>query len=186
MLTSELDSIDWKILAVLQDNSRIANVDLADQVNLSPSPCLVRVRNLERRGFINRYVTLLSPAAIGLGVNVFVQVRLEKQVDAGLSKFEAAVVARSEVLECYLMTGTSDYLLRIVVPDLQAFQALVTEVLAKIPGVGSIQSSIALKQVKYSTSLPLPGSAGSPVFRNTNPDRSDPPCGPNRLLARRR
>ena len=156
MTTLKLDSIDWKILAELQENSRIANVDLATRVNLSPSPCLARVKALERKGFIRRYVTLLSPAAVGLGVTVFVQIRLERQVEAGLTKFEAAVKTRPEVLECYLMTGTSDYLLRIMVPDLQAFQALVTEVLAKIPGVGSIQSSIALKQVKYSTSLPLP------------------------------
>jgi DNA-binding Lrp family transcriptional regulator len=153
----ELDSIDWKILAVLQENSRISNVDLASRVNLSPSPCLARVKNLEKKGFIKRYVALLCPETIGLGVSVFVQVRLEKQIQADLRKFEAAVTARPEILECYLMTGTSDYLLRIVVPDLPAFQTLVTEVLAKIPGVGSIQSSIALKQVKYSTSLPLSG-----------------------------
>jgi Lrp/AsnC family leucine-responsive transcriptional regulator len=158
MRTSELDSIDWKILAELQANSRIANVDLAGRVNLSPSPCLTRVRLLERGGFINRYVTLLNPSAVGLGVDIFVQIRLERQVTAGLNTFERAVVARPEVMECYLMTGTSDYLLRIVVSDLQDFQRLVTEVLAKIPGVGNIQSSIALKRVKYSTALPLPGN----------------------------
>jgi len=152
----ELDSIDWKILAELQDNARIANVDLAEKVNLSPSPCLARVKRLERAGLITRYVTLLNAAAIGLGVNVFVQVRLERQVESSLIAFEAAVKARPEVMECYHMTGTSDYLLRVAVPDLAEFQRFVTEVVAKMPGVGNIQSSFALKQVKYKTSLPLP------------------------------
>ena len=152
----DLDSIDWKILSVLQDNARIPNVDLADRVNLSPSPCLARVRTLEREGFIKRYVTLLKSEAVGLGVSVFVQVRLERQVEASLNTFEKAVTARPEVMECYLMTGASDYLLRVVVSDLQEFQIFVTD-LSKIPGVGNIQSSVALKQVKYKTALPLPG-----------------------------
>lgn len=154
----ELDSIDWKILAELQDNARIANVGLAEKVNLSPSPCLARVKRLERDGLINRYVTLLNAAAIGLGVNVFVQVRLEKQVESSLIAFEKAMKARPEVMECYLMTGTSDYLLRVAVSDLEEFQHFVTQIVAKIPGVGNIQSSFALKQVKYKTSLPLPAS----------------------------
>lgn len=159
--SSDLDSIDWKILAALQGNARIANVELAEQVSLSPSPCLARVKALERAGFISRYVTLLNPAAVGLGVNVFVQVRLERQVEATLNTFERAVAKRPEVMECYLMTGTSDYVLRVVVSDLQEFQRFVTDVVAKIPGVGNIQSSIALKQVKYSTALPLPGHESS-------------------------
>ena len=156
MHSSRLDAIDWKILAELQGNARITNVDLADRVNLSPSPCLARVKALEREGVISRYVALLSPAAVDLGVSVFVQVRLERQVDAALRTFEKAVAERREVMECYLMTGTSDYLLRVVVSDLQEFQRFVTDFVAKIPGVGNIQSSVALKQVKYSTALPLP------------------------------
>lgn len=156
MRSTELDSIDWKILAALQDHARIANVDLAEEVNLSPSPCLARVKALERGGFIRRYVTLLDPGRVGLGVIMFVQVRLERQVEPSLNVFETAVAARPEVLECYLMTGTSDYMLRVVVADLQEFERFVTGVLSKIPGVGNIQSSVALKQVKYSTALPLP------------------------------
>jgi Lrp/AsnC family transcriptional regulator, leucine-responsive regulatory protein len=153
-----LDSIDWNILRALQDDARIANVDLAEKVNLSPSPCLARVRALEKGGFISRYVTLLNPAAVGLGVSVFVQVRLERQVEASLNAFERAVEERPEVMECYLMTGTSDYLLRVVVSDLEEYQTFVLA-LSKIPGVGNIQSSFALKQVKYKTALPLAGSA---------------------------
>ncbi len=151
---ANLDSIDWKILTELQENARLANVDLAERVNLSPSPCLARVRRLERDGFIRRYVTLLDPESVGLGVNVFVQVRLEKQVEASLVAFERAVAKRPEVMECYLMTGNSDYLLRVVVSDLHEFQMFVTAV-SKIPGVGNIQSSVALKQVRYNTALPL-------------------------------
>jgi Lrp/AsnC family transcriptional regulator, leucine-responsive regulatory protein len=156
MRHSDLDSIDWKILAVLQQDARMANVDLCEKVNLSPSPCLARVNALEKTGVIHRYVALLDPAAVGLGVSVFVQVRLEKQVEAALITFENAVAARPEVMECYLMTGTSDYLLRVVVADLQEFQQFVLD-LSKIPSVGNIQSSFALKQVKYKTALPLPG-----------------------------
>lgn len=153
---SRLDSIDWKILAALQENARIANVELADKVNLSPSPCLARVKALEKDGFIRRYVTLLDPGSVGLGVNVFVQVRLEKQIESALNLFEKAVAGRPEIMECYLMTGTADYLLRVVVSDLDAYQKFVTEFVAKIPGVGNIQSSLALKQVKYKTALPIP------------------------------
>lgn len=162
MRASKPDSIDWKILAELQHNARIANVDLAERVNLSPSPCLARVQALEREGFIIRYVTLLDPTAVGLGVTIFVQVRLEKQVEAALKVFEQAVAARPEVMECYLMTGSSDYLLRVVVPNLQEFQRFITDVVAKIPGVSNIQSSIALKQVRYSTALPLPSDEPPP------------------------
>ncbi len=127
------------------------------QVNLSASPCLARVKRLEREGFITRYVAVLDPMLVGLWVSMFVQVRLERQVELSLIAFEKAVVERPEVMECYLMTGTSDYLLRVVVYDLQENERFVTNVLSRIPGVGSIQSSVALKQVKYSTALPLHG-----------------------------
>jgi Lrp/AsnC family leucine-responsive transcriptional regulator len=154
MQIPDLDLIDWKILAQLQDDARISNVELAEKVNLSPSPCLARVRALEHSGYINRYVALLRPEAIGLGVSVFTQVRLERQNEISLKTFEKAVIARPEVMECYLMTGGSDYLLRVVVSDLAEFQRFVIE-LSKISGIGNIQSSIALKQVKYQTALPL-------------------------------
>ena len=155
MSSITIDSIDWQILAELQENARIANVDLADRVHLSPSPCLVRVRRLEREGVISRYVALLDPRAVGRSVSLFLQVRLERQVKGDLSAFEQAVVERPEVMECYLMTGVSDYLLRVVVADLDEFQVFVTNFLSRLPGVGGIQSSVALKQVKYQTALPL-------------------------------
>ncbi len=153
------DSIDWEILKVLQDQARIRNVDLAGKVNLSPSPCLARVRTLEQSGVIKRYVALLDAAALGLGVSVFVWVRLEREIGSNLEVFEQAVTARPEVMECYLMTGTSDYLLRVIVPDVEAYQKFVVGFLSRIPGVGNIQSSFALKQVKYKTALPLAAPA---------------------------
>ena len=155
-ITARLDPIDRKILTALQENARIANVDLAEKINLSPSPCLARVKALEEDGFIRRYVTLLNPQAIGLGVNIFIQVRLEKQIESALIVFEKAIATRPEIMECYLMTGAADYLLRVVVSDLDAYQKFLTEFVAKIPGVGNIQSSVALKQVKYKTALPIP------------------------------
>lgn len=154
MAVFELDSIDLRILSLLQDNARISNVNLAEKVGLSPSPCLTRVKTLEREHVISRYVTLLQPEAVDLSVSVFVQIRLERQIEPSLTAFEKAVSMRSEVMECYLMTGTADYLLRVVVSDLREFQKFVTD-LSKIAGVGNIQSSFALKQVKYKTALPL-------------------------------
>jgi DNA-binding Lrp family transcriptional regulator len=155
MLRTELDATDWKILALLQEDARISNVDLAKAVGLSPSPCLARVRALEEAGFIRRYVSLLDPQRVGLMVSVFIQVTLEKQVESALEVFERAIRDRPEVMECYLMTGESDYLLRVVVPDLQALERFILNFLSRVPGVGNIRSSFALKQVKYQTALPL-------------------------------
>ena len=155
MHSSKLDEIDWKILTKLQENARISNLELADEVHLSPSPCLVRVKALEQAGFIRRYVTLVNPLTVGLGVTVFIQVHLEKQIESAFRSFEAAVINRSEIMECSLTTGTSDYLLRVIVSDLAACHQFVTGFLAQIPGVGNIKSDIALKQVKYKTALPI-------------------------------
>ena len=152
---SALDAIDRKILALLQEDARLANVDLAGKVGLSPSPCLRRVRDLEEAGVIRRYVTLLDPAAIGLPVSVFVSVSLERQVEQALERFEAAILKRPEVMECYLMTGDADYLLRVVTADLSAYELFLIEHLTRVPGVASIKSSFALKQVKYLTALPV-------------------------------
>jgi DNA-binding Lrp family transcriptional regulator len=151
-----LDSTDWKILDLLQADARIANVDLARKVHLSPSPCLARVRALEASGIVTRHVTLLDPKKLGLTVSVLVQVTLEKQIEPALEGFEKAIRERPEVMECYLMTGDADYLLRVVVPDVPAFERFILDFLSRVPGVGNIKSSFALKQVKYQTALPLP------------------------------
>jgi DNA-binding Lrp family transcriptional regulator len=150
-----MDDIDIKILGQLQDRARTTNAELADKVGLSPAPCLRRVRELERRGVIRKYVTLLDPAAVNMRVTVFVQITLDLQVEDRLEKFERAIMRRPEVLECYLMTGDSDYLIRVVLPDVAAYEQFLKQSLTRIEGVAGIKSSFALKQVKYSTVLPL-------------------------------
>lgn len=150
-----LNRIDRHILSRLQANARISNVELANAVGLSPAPCLRRVRALEERGVIKGYASLLDQAAVGLPINVFVRVTLEKQVEQNLDHFEDQISQRTEVMECYLMTGDSDYFLRVVVPDLPAYERFLKRHLTRIRGVANIQSSFALKQVTYRTALPL-------------------------------
>jgi Lrp/AsnC family transcriptional regulator, leucine-responsive regulatory protein len=152
---AELDPIDQRILNELQADGKLTNVELAGRVHLSPSPCLARVRSLEERGVIDRYVALLDPHAVGLNVSVFIQISLEKQTKDALDVFETAIKQRPEVMECYLMSGDSDYLLRVVVEDVQALERLIIDKLTPIPVVANIRSSFALKQVKYATALPL-------------------------------
>ena len=155
MPDTDLDAIDRRILDRLQQDGRVSNVDLANDVGISASPCWRRVRELERRGVISGYVALVDAAAVGLPVSVFVQVTLERQIEAALETFEAAVKERPEVMECYLMTGDADYLLRVVVSDLPTYEAFLKDHLTRIPGIANIKSSFALNQVKYRTSLPL-------------------------------
>jgi DNA-binding Lrp family transcriptional regulator len=154
-----MDDIDRKILDTLQDNARITNVALAESVNLSPAPCLRRVRELEESGVIRSYNTLLDADRLGWPVSVFIEIRLERQVVSDLKVFEESIGSFPEVMECYLMTGASDYLLRVVARDLKSLQSLITDRLASIPNVANIQSSIALKQVKYKTALPTLSAA---------------------------
>ena len=159
MPPTDLDSVDLHILEQLQQNAKLSNVELASRVHLSPSPCLARVRSLEERKIIRRYATLLDPLAVGLSVSVFIQISLEKQARKSLEIFEGAIRQRPEVMECYLMSGDADYLLRVVVPDVQALERFILDKLTPIPGIASIRSSFALKQVKYETALPLPTPA---------------------------
>ncbi len=158
-MMENLDSTDLKILRQLQGDASLTNVELAQAVSLSPSPTLSRVKRLEGEGVISRYVALVDPHALGLKVNVFVRVSLEKQEAAALEKFEQAVSHFDEVMEVYLMTGDEDYLLRIVVPDIQALERFILENLTRIPGIKNIKSSFAPKQVKYKTARPLPQPA---------------------------
>ena len=158
----KLDTTDWQILGLLQDDARMSNVDLARAVGLSPSPCLNRVRALEEAGYISRYVTLLDALRVGLKVSVFIQVTLERQIEPALETFEKAIRERPEVMECYLMTGDADYLLRVVVADIQVLEEFILKFLSRLPGVGNIRSSFALKQVKYQTALPLPSATAAP------------------------
>lgn len=155
MSQTSLTKSDTRILELLQQNARRSNVTLAKSVNLSPSACLRRVRALEEQGYIRRYVTLLDPLRLGLGVSVFMRISLEKKDEASLKRFENAMSRRPEVMECYLMTGDSDYLLRVVVENVAQFERFLMEHVTKIPSIAMIKSSFTLKQVKYTTALPV-------------------------------
>ena len=150
-----LDAVDRKILAQLQTDGRMSLSDLAGKVGLSPSPCLRRVRILEREGVISRYVAVLDQRAVGLPVSVFVSIKLERQKQDALTQFAKAIARWPEVLECYLMTGPRDYWLRVVVPDLAAYERFVKQKLTRLDGIASIESSFALEQVKYTNVLPI-------------------------------
>ena len=152
---AKLDALDVRILEALQGNGKLTNVELAKVVGLSPSPCLSRVRALEERGLISHYVALLDPEALGGLMSVFIQVSLERQAVRQLGVFEEAMAKFPEVMECYLMTGEADYLLRVIVPNLGALQEFIVERLSRIEGVANIRSSFALKQVKYKTAYPI-------------------------------
>lgn len=165
----KLDEIDFAVLRHLQEHARIPNVELADRVGLSPAPCLRRVQALERAGVIRKYVALVNPHAVSQDVTLFVQISLDLQIGGRLETFEKRIMQRPEVLECYLMTGDSDYLLRVVVPDVAAYERFLKEALTQIDGVVGIKSSFALRQVKYSTALPLPGKQ-PPAITASQPD----------------
>ena len=151
-----LDAIDIRILSELQQDGGLSNVELARRVNLSPSPCLMRVRALEKQGVIRQYVALADPQALGLGLNVFISISLKEQSKAALADFESRIAEHDEVMECYLMTGDSDYLIRVAVANMAALERFILDQLTPIPGVEKIRSSFALKQVRYKTALPMP------------------------------
>ncbi|HEX3502782.1 MAG TPA: Lrp/AsnC family transcriptional regulator [Xanthobacteraceae bacterium] len=150
-----MDDIDRRILTVLQEDGRISLADLATRVGLSASPCLRRIRRLEHSGIIARYVAVLDQSKVGLPVSVFVSIKLESQRVEALERFKKAIAKWPEVLECYLMTGPRDYLLRIVAADLEAYERFLKQKLTRIDGVSSIESSFALEQAKYSHVLPI-------------------------------
>lgn len=156
MPIESLDAIDRRILDRLQRDGRTSNLDLSQAVGLSPSPCLRRVRQLEDSGTISGYVALVSPEAVGLPVTAFVRVRLSSQDDRNLAEFESAVVGFPEVMECYLMTGDSDYQLRVLVGSLAAFEDFLRHKLTRISCVAGVNSSFALRPIVYRTALPMP------------------------------
>ena len=152
----KLDRSDLRILDELQRDGSLTNAELARRIGLSPSPCLARVKLLEQSGVIQRYVALAGAAALGLGLTVFISISLKTQNKATLAEFESEIALHEEVMECYLMTGDSDYLLRVAVTDMAALERFILERLSPISGVEKIRSSFALKQVRYKTALPLP------------------------------
>jgi len=150
-----MDSYDRAILEVLQREGRITNVQLASRVNLSESACLRRVRTLEQVGLIERYTAVVNQQKAGIPVNVFVSIMLQRQDQADLQAFEEAVQGVPEVIECYLMTGEFDYLIRVAVSDAADFERIHSQHLTRLPGVARVQSSFALRTVRKSSVLPI-------------------------------
>jgi Lrp/AsnC family leucine-responsive transcriptional regulator len=150
-----LDAIDRKILSQLQSDSRITMQELAHKVGLSVSPCHRRVKLLEERGVITRYIAMVDQKSLGLHVSVFISIKLTRQKEEDLDRFAKAISKWEEVLECYLMTGNRDYLLRVVAADLSSYEAFLKNKLTRLDGIASIESSFALSQVKYSIALPV-------------------------------
>ncbi len=171
MSTTSLDRIDIKILNELQQNASLTNVELASRVNLSPSPCLARVRTLEKLGVIDRRIALLDPAVLGIGVTAFIQIKLEKQVQTSLESFTRSIDRLAQVMECYLMTGESDYMLRVMAADIEDLEDLIVNKLSRIPGVSSIRSNLALKRISHKTVLPIDSNRPITVKACANPSR---------------
>jgi Lrp/AsnC family transcriptional regulator, leucine-responsive regulatory protein len=155
MQSPKLDEIDRKILVALQVNGRMPINDLAEKVGLSSSPCARRVRLLEEAGVIKGYAALIDQAKVGLPISVFASIKLERQREEELDRFSKAISNWPEVADCYLMTGQRDYLMRIVVNDLVAYERFLKDKLTRLKGVASIESSFALGEVKRSHVLPI-------------------------------
>jgi Lrp/AsnC family transcriptional regulator, leucine-responsive regulatory protein len=153
----ELDAIDRKILDKLQINGRMTNQELSEEIGLSPSPCLRRVKQLETSGILTSYVALINPETVGLSVSAFVRVRLDSQDDKHLAAFEAAVAEFTEVMECYLMTGEADYQLRVLVGSLGQFEDFLRHRLTRVAGVANVTTSFALRPIIYKTAVPVAG-----------------------------
>lgn len=154
-MSTKLDSIDRRILRVLQQSSNQTNVELAQQVGLSPTPCLRRVHLLEEQGIIEGYIAQVNPAAVDLKFTAFVRVTLERQDKSTVEHFAREIERAPEVLECHLMAGSYDYLLRVIARDLDDYQRFQMETLTKIEGVRNVETEIPLKRVKQTSRLPI-------------------------------
>jgi Lrp/AsnC family transcriptional regulator, leucine-responsive regulatory protein len=155
MLKNELDAIDCRIIAALQADGRLSNVELAERVGLSPSPCLRRVKRLEQDGIIEAYRAVLGRARLGLGLTVFVGVKIEPHADPRAEAFQDAIVALPEIVACHMVSGEDDYLLEIVVPDLEHYQRFLLDKLLDFAIVRGVRSSIAIQTLKVGAPLPL-------------------------------
>src|SRR6201995_1216672 len=169
-----LDAIDRKILSLLQSDGRITMQELADKVGLSVSPCHRRVKLLEERGVITRYIATVDQKTLGLHVSVFISIKLARQKEEDLTRFECAISKWDAVLECYLMPGNGDFLLRVGAAVLSSYEAFLKTKLTRLDGIASIESSFALSQVKYSIALPVGFPSSFP--RRRGPITPDVDC----------
>lgn len=162
MPKSDLDAIDRRIIAALQADGRLSNVDLAEAVGLSPSPCLRRVKRLEAEGYVTAYRAILGRARIGLGVTVFVGLKIEGHADEQADTMQEAIAAMPEVVGFHMVAGEADYLLEVVVPDLEHYQRFLLDRLLSMPIIKEVRSNIALQTLKAGAPLPL-GHLGNSV-----------------------
>lgn len=156
MPSPKIDAIDKKIILALQGDGKITVSDLAQRVGLSPSPCARRVRLLEEAGIVKGYSAVIDQSKVGLPISAFASIKLERQSEENLDRFGEAVSRWPEVVDCYLMTGQRDYLMRIVARDLESYERFLKEKLTRLEGVASIETSFALVQIKRSEALPIP------------------------------
>lgn len=152
----DLDSTDRRILAALQEDGRLTNVDLAQRVALSPSPCLRRVKRLEAAGVVRGYRAVLDREALGLGLTVFVEIKVARHSRENAQALQDALAALPEIVSCHMVSGTADFLAEIVVADLRAYEALLTERLLTLPMVADIRSNVSLRRIKSDAPLPMP------------------------------
>ena len=150
-----MDNLDKKIVFELQKNGRLSNFEIAEKVGLSPSPCLRRIKNLEKKKVISGYTAIVDEELFGYPVSAFVSVRLENQTDGTLKKFEEGISTLVEVVDCWLVTGNRDYLLRVVAENLKTYEKFMREDLTKIKGIASIETNFALGSVKTKQPLPI-------------------------------
>lgn len=159
--TKPLDRIDYQILAILQGNSKISNVELAERVNLTPPPCLERVKRLEREGYIDRYVCVLNPYKLNAGLLAYIQVSLRSTATRELEAFNAAISAIDQVQECHMVSGGFDYLLKVRTADMQTYRRFLGEQLADIPNVRETHTYVVMQEVKSELAIPLSYSVGT-------------------------
>jgi Lrp/AsnC family leucine-responsive transcriptional regulator len=184
-MPNELDAIDCRIIAALQANGRLANIDLAERIGLSPSPCLRRVKRLEREGYIDAYRAVLRRDRVGLGFSVFVGVKIDGHANKQAMAFESAVAAMPEVIACHLVSGDVDYLLEIVVPDLDHYRRFLVDKLLELAIIREIRSNIALQTLKTGAPLPLEHLGRKDVGSGAPGGGRMPPAKISRRPARR-
>jgi Lrp/AsnC family transcriptional regulator, leucine-responsive regulatory protein len=155
MPNTDLDAIDHRILRALQEDGRLSNVDLAERAGLSPSPCLRRVKRLEQEGYIEAYRAVLKRQRIGLGLTVFIGVKIEAHADERADALQDAIIAMPEVIACHMVSGDIDYLLEVVVPDLQRYERFLLDRLLAFPMIKEVRSNIAISTRKVAAPLPL-------------------------------
>ena len=151
----EIDGFDRAILVALQAEGRLSNVELAERIGLSPSPCLRRVKRLEREGYVEGYRAMLGRGRVGLGLTVFVGIKMEAHADERAAAMEDAIVAMPEVVACHMVSGEADYLIEVVVPDLEHYQRFLLGKLLQMPIIKEVRSTIALQTLKTAAPLPL-------------------------------